>query len=44
MALNGGAYLEPAHTPVPASVWLFLGGMAGLGLWRRKKQGPGVNP
>ena len=28
MALNGGAYLEPAHTPVPASVWLFLSGIA----------------
>ena len=40
--LMGGGYLEPAHTPLPGSVWLLLSGLAGLGYWRRRKsQGRG---
>ena len=51
--LAGGGWLAPVAgglpgqtvpTPLPASVWLFLSGLAGLGLLRRKKfRGPKNN-
>ncbi|MFA5111884.1 MAG: VPLPA-CTERM sorting domain-containing protein, partial [Desulfobaccales bacterium] len=39
LGVNNLVPLESAmqQTPVPASIWLFLSGLAGLGLWRRKK-------
>ena len=37
-SLRGGGYLEPDPGPLPASVWLFLSGLAGLGLWGRGRR------
>ena len=35
--LTGGGYLEAATIPLPASVWLFLRGLAGLAARRFRK-------
>ncbi len=40
--LTGGGYLAPA-VPLPASAWLFLSGLAGLGLLGRRRFRNGLN-
>ena len=39
---DGGHLAAAVQTPLPATLWMLLSGLAGLGLWRRKKsQGRG---
>ncbi len=37
--LDGGGTLNPGTVPVPASAWLFLTGLTGLGLLGRRRKG-----